>query len=322
MLQKELRICIFGTSTVKQNNSIFDSFLQILNCESEDNNVKFLKLGYPSLTIYEAPCFIEEVIKFRPDIVILSWWDSAVIRHQNLLRLPLEAIIFRLFSEGVQIINFFHYRLDHDFLREEYFTEIESICNEYGIKNYHDKGNYNIPIDFRDIVHTTETGSEKIAIDFFNNFFKLLKFEKNIHKRLNYKLPVKNIYVEVKYKVLDSHDIIGNYILDENYFVIDKKSSIHLNTKYIYEIIGFDMKVGPFSPVILISKGISREYAILWDQWAYYEREYMTCRINVKNFDLINIVIYDAPIDYSICKVAFDGSSQKKMLKIKGFYYV
>ena len=113
--------------------------------------------------------------------------------------------------------------------------------------------------------------------------------------------------------------IQGDFIIDEDgYFILNDKAI--LNLYFEGEIIGLDMKRGPYSPMVsvIIDEKDMKKISI-WDPWCYYERKTIDF-LTKKVLKSIKIQISDDEIDYSKSRKDFNFAGIKKLLKLKEFY--
>lgn len=314
--KNKIKIVAFGTSTVLQNNSIFDSLQKKFN-EEKFNNIEIEKYGYGGLNITHSPCFIKNILNTNPNIVILDWFDSTFIPKKSKVKESFEAIGYLLNKFNIKTIIYLHYRLDHDSKREAYNNIIINLSNKFKFPIYHDIGYYRIGEEYRDVVHTTQKGSDVIASEFYN-FLRKINYKKNKLSNKIIKKLKNNPLTKVFYKKLKPLNINGLYEKDsKEYFIINKNSTIQINTKNIDKIIGFEMKIGPYSGIVSFNKLNVQ----LFDPWSYYERETIAVEIKTNTNKLI-IKIENKPVDYTVSRVKFVNLEQKQEIKIRGFYYV
>ena len=146
----------------------------------------------------------------------------------------------------------------------------------------------------RDIVHTTDTGSELYAQNIFEKFNQI-KFE--------LKIPEMNI--ETKY------DNIKSLQVDEIFY-----KTITFTGEG--EIICFELEVGPNSSALQFHK--SNNIIKIWDQWCYYKRKTMKF-IEAYITGEMSCNILDN-IDTTSCTKGINYDDHEKYLDIKTIYYI
>lgn len=330
-LNKDLRICSFGASVTAQKDSIWDHFVKELNAKTHRNH-QHIKMGYGGEHLYPTSvCCIDDVVRNRPDVCILDWFDTGYVKIDAIAKKCLETLILKLREIGVYIIFFYH--VHDDYVRKinlGFIEFIESMARQYNVTSYFEpEVLLKMPASqdlLRDTVHTTAYGSAYLGKIFADHFMQIpIKNDWKIADFTFY--PLKNCFYNVRKMTLDESMIHGEFSQDgEGYFVFDQQTVLAIPLKGHF--LGMSMKKGPFSPIVKIIIDNQKEYkASIWDPWCHYERKTIGC-LDFAGFDTykssknITFLISSELPDYSKSKKSFNYAVVKKVLKVKDLFVV
>ena len=155
-------ICSFGASVTAQKDSIWDHFVEKLN-EKTGRNHKHVKIGLGGHFLYPASLYcIDEIVRARPDICILDWFDTGYTYTSDLTNKCLEALIRKLHEINCYIICYYHIREDYlDKNRLNFIDYVDQILYKYNVSSYYEYDAVQLNREsikgdlLRDIVHSS-----------------------------------------------------------------------------------------------------------------------------------------------------------------------
>jgi len=291
------KFAFFGASVTKQK----DSYANLLMREIKKEYQKF---GYGSMHLTDAGiCFIDEVVRYKPDVCFLDWFSTAMIdyRYGTSLETYLDCLIYKLLKAGIRPIGLLFPALEESRerteMRLEFYNQVTRYFHSYNLEiiNLYESLSRNNAVNIkkilRDFVHTTEYGSRWYALEILRALSsRILELpDEPIHSNYNLVYPHSNKYVDVKRT-------------DLNVRIID-----FIEIEIENELIGIYQTIGSHSDTVEIYK----EKELLgtqkvWDKWCYYERE--TFKISI-----------DKPGRY---KIVVPRNIESKNLQIKTLFHI
>ena len=199
-------------------------------------------------------------------------------------------------------------------------NQIYSLCNRFNIPLLDLRVGLSV-YDFnemvRDVVHTNEIGAQ-----FYSNkiiaFLKLVLAEEN------------NYWHEFNAHESDALDLINPkaFAMDLTLKVGEVLQIKIKSFSNVYSEIIIRHRIGPFSPIALISDGAVSRKLSLWDPYCHYEREHFSILINnidLKYSYLRSPLYYNISIDsdlpkYDLCRRDNVNFDVEKLIKINEFY--
>lgn len=295
------KVVFFGASVTAQKNG-YATYYKKMNPE-----ICIEIFGYGSTQIYNAGvCNVDKVLECNPDIVMFDFIGSVVFNMTNDEILALEnilrkigqkqcKIVFLIMCNNVMSNQFAHidqckkYKLMLEKYKTNYLDMYQLLTND---KKYSD---INIQKMFRDLVHTTEYGSEVYA----QLISEHIKFETLGMQEI---IPDKNKYFNIKN--LDVSITAYKYVKLEG------------NCK----IIGIDQKIGPHSAIVKIDDGKNIKEFNLWDQWSYFTRNNIKLKCDVNG--IVTLSITDKEFDRSVAKIQKEWNDFPKCMIFHTIFYI
>jgi hypothetical protein len=199
-------------------------------------------------------------------------------------------------------------------------NQIYSICNRFGIPLLDVRVGLSVD-DFtgmvRDVVHTNEMGAR-----FYSN--KIIDFLKSVFASENKYWHGFNSYES------DALDFINPKVVGME-LTLKVGEILQINIKSfsnVYSEIIIRHRIGPFSPVALISDGAVSRNLSFWDPYCHYEREHFSILMNNTDFKhshlrsplFYNISISNDLPKYDLCRRENINFDVEKLIKINEFY--
>lgn len=281
-------ISFFGASVTKQKTG----YAEMLKQYFKDENI-FIH-GFGSCHIVDAGiCNIDDVLTNNPDYCFIDWFTTGWVSTDTRTLDCLNTIIKKFSDKKCKLIFLFLLRKDHE-KRIEFYNFMKNHLNKLHIAyiDINDHLEYSESL-LRDIVHTTDEGSEVYAKTIFEKF--------NIIKST---LKIPNVDIETKYSDLKMLPV--NKIFHKN-IIFDGDS----------EIVCFELEVGPNSSAIQFNDA---NVINIWDQWCHYKRNtFKIIKTNIDGNVVCNICTH---IDTSSCTKDINFDEYEKFLDLKKIYYI
>jgi hypothetical protein len=285
-------ICFFGASVTQQKNGYAKVF-----CDKYSLNCCIY--GYGGMHLYDAGvCYIDNVIILKPEVCFIDFFTTAYTETNKMTNVYLDTIVFKLNKINCKIVFLFFWRRDN-VIRQQFYN----YCKEYILNNnlqYIDLCEY-IQYDeklLRDIVHTTNYGSQIYAECIYEKYFNL---QKKIPKTIS------------QTKLCDMKEfIVGDKI--HNYIELHGNCNV-----YCLKIIK-DCYCGIVD--IIIDDDNENVYHInTWDEWCNFDRISMI-HINKYVKKNIKIIVSQQIFDTNVCKNKdIDFNIVTKILALQSIFY-
>lgn len=294
----QINIVFFGASVTKQKNGYVWHFSNL--CKSHNNNFVINQYGYGGMHIKDAGvCFIENVLKNHPQYCFLDWFSTGYIPNNTNLKDYLDNFRYQFLSNNCQIIFLLLDRKNVDD-RIGMYNQIIEYANIYSIP-YINTCNLLSDKDklLRDLVHTTDVGSELYAQKIYHYFMQ------NI---LN------------KYTLNLSNLVVNKFANIKKLFLSDKIIQEFIKIKGSAEIIGVNQIVGPHSGILNVDVDGSLSKINLFDCWCYYKRNVL--KIEKKFNHYLNIFVSQEGFDRTVAKEQIDWPTKMVIQPLDYLYYI
>ena len=287
---KNLKIAFYGASVTQQGNGFVDYFSRIAN-------IKVLKFGFGGMFLRDAGvCFVDKVIKSKPDICFVDWFSTDYINQDGKFNLYIDTITEKLQRIGCRVIFLFFPNNRNSAECNEFYTISKSYLQNKGVEFISlDKilSNYPTTEILRDVIHTSQKGSQLYAEN-------ILRYIENTPA-----LP----QAVVKPNVYSSFSVLPVKAFFNKKIVVEGNCYIQ----------GFFMKIGPWSGMVQIDSSGDSFKENTWDQWCYYARDHFCFNLPVDG--KVTFTVLNETFDTSSCEKNFDFSKYKKKLVIHEIYY-
>ena len=210
-------------------------------------------------------CLLPEVIKSRPDIIVLDWHTTGLASFdERLWRAAIELIR----ESGIKTIIAILPKLDRYGAQRDR-PNIAQASNIVGeniyLLNLSSHKDFNPAIHLRDEVHTTSSGGAFYAGLLASKISNILSQDDkdSSSKRL-----------QISSNEKESIPTVSKYIFGDD-FISCKSISfvVSPDSSFINPSIVLHTKIGPFSPIARLRKGEEDVSTIsIWDPWCHYTR--------------------------------------------------
>jgi hypothetical protein len=290
-------ICFFGASVTQQKNSYAKIFL-------EKNNLHGRIHGYGGMHLCDAGiCYINNVIQDNPTTCFVDFFSTSNTTCDEQTYIYLDTIIHKFSAIQCKLIFLFLHRQDNN-NRTKFYDYCKKYLNDNKII-YIDLCN-DITYDdniLRDIVHTTDYGSELYADCIHNKYIMLQK--------QNF-LLTSSITKYTEY-------------CDIKIFTIDKEIKKCVNLHGNCRILGFEIIKDSYCGILDIQIKINNFDKLLsintWDEWCHFERNSIV-HLNECIHEII-ITISSNNFDTTSCKnKEIEFANIDKKLNLKSIFYI
>lgn len=302
-MTSKTKIAFFGASVTRQNTGYVYHFKNLDKLE----RFEVSSFAYGSMHMKDAGvCFIDEVLKINPEYCFLDWFSTAYIPRAPELLTFLDNFRYRFLTNNCQIIFLLfggskkHMSADRllmfDLVRAYAAKHLIPIIDVFHYQTSHGLDPSSL---FRDVVHTTDLGSQSAGAYVFSEFCEKILGNSKINE-LNL---IKNEWFEVKKLFIEKALIAES-----------------LRIKGSAKLIGIYQKIGPFSGLVEVITDGRKSKLNLWDRWCFYERE--TLKISINFQKEVTLLISQEDFDRSSKKGDADWNVSKVIKPLGPLFYL
>lgn len=279
-------VLIFGASVTSQVHNLFDVALGRTGLD-----LKIIKAGYGATHLPLARVLIDELLAtHRPDVCILDWTSTDYKEAgEDTLRV-IDYVLWRLAERSCAALLYYHPRTDFDEARVRMIRDcFDRVAAHYGVPSIHAYALVDDPASYlRDHVHVTPDGATRLGS-------LLHGWIESIRTQGSKSLPTATRSLYPPIQVLRTHT--------DSWITFFAQQPLQLQPPQAGAALEFfEMKIGPYSPVIAVETDAERKTIQLWDRWCHFERtQHVPVQLQSPGAATIRILA-EAPIDYSQCK--------------------
>ena len=286
-------IAVFGASITQQKNG----FATRLN---KHFNLPIKVFGFGGMHLNNAAiCFIDKVMNAKPDYCFIDWFSTGYNEISDKTVQYIDTIINKCSKNKCKPIFLFLPFKDIP-NKHEFHSFCKSVLNKR-------------KVFFIDV----KTEATKDDID------KILSDDRHTHEYGS------NLYSKIIYEIfIENRDniTVPSGLPDTPYTCIKKLAVNREFKNYIKlsgncEIVGFLLRIGPYSGLIKIIANGSESYTVnTWDKWCHYIRKQFDLPMRVLGNVQMNIL--QDHFDTSACKEQLNFKKKQKKLIVHDIYYV
>jgi hypothetical protein len=287
-------ICFYGASVTTQKNGYAVKFKEYI-----DNTYNIIIDSRAGNTLGgSGVCCINKVKSYNPDFLFIDWFSPTFIYKKDELYILLDAILFNIQCK-ICFLLFDFIPLNEE--RIEYYNHIinyAELNNIYYIKLYDNSNKEEL---LRDMVHTTDKGSEFYARSIYDYFTNIILKTDKIHIQ-----PQSNEYCNIK--CLDIDLIVYHNLI----------------IKGAYTLIGLDRMSGRNSGIIeLYIDSTLYKKINTWDIYCHFKMDRILS-INSEIKSDIMIKVLQDNFDSTKCRspTPINYTIYTKIFEIKRIYYI
>lgn len=288
-------LCFFGASVTQQKNGYAKIFL-------EKNNLDGRIHGYGGMHLCDAGiCCIDNVIRDKPTVCFIDFFSTSYTTCNNKTYIYIDTIIHKFSEIQCKLIFLFLHRQDNaDSNRQHFYNFCKNYLKKYRIPfiELYSEIEYNDKL-LRDVVHTTDYGSELYADYIYDKYV----FLQGNNLLLIPKDTKYTKYCDIKKIAIDTE--------------IQKFITLHGNCC----IVGLEIIRDSYCGILNI-KTQKRSFVVnTWDEWCYFERNSII-QLN-ENIKKITINVSQNKFDVSSCENKnIDFNNINKKMNLRSIFYV